>query len=363
MEEKNKTDLVYLTSEGWWHADLTMFPYITNNFNLKVISIVKNKGKVQKTIELTSYEELENKLSFKNPFNIVFAIQLYLLLCFKFRNKQILYEFYENPYVDLILLLINPKRIVISWHDYIPHSGANKISYLLRKIYTMRFKRFRVHSKYQYLKFLENTNNEKKLICYTNLPLNNYGIPQEKFVLSKTYKKVFLFFGTINPYKNLKILIEAIEQLNEDILLIIAGQDFDNWDLNYAPLIKNNNKYSVNLRFVQDDEVADIFSYADYLVLPYSDTTQSGPLLIALNYNIPIIASDLEPFRMQIVENETGFFFENHNCISLQNVLKMTLNLSQTEYLKLKQNIEYRATNYKIEIKKSYEIFSELLVS
>ena len=32
---------------------------------------------------------------------------------------------------------------------------------------------------------------------------------------------------------------------------------------------------------ISEDEIADLFNNADYLMLPYRDVTQSGPLLIA----------------------------------------------------------------------------------
>ena len=47
------------------------------------------------------------------------------------------------------------------------------------------------------------------------------------------------------------------------------------------------------------------------MVLPYKDVTQSGPLLISYNYNLPVIASNHPGFAEYISQGVTGFLFNN----------------------------------------------------
>lgn len=101
-----------------------------------------------------------------------------------------------------------------------------------------------------------------------------------------------LFFGSINIYKGLDLLIDAIENLYADgiknVSLTIAGQG-NAWN-DCQKRIKHHDLFNLNIRFVDNDEIPDLFSSHHFLVLPYRDATQSGPLLTSLFYGLPIIA-------------------------------------------------------------------------
>ena len=61
---------------------------------------------------------------------------------------------------------------------------------------------------------------------------------------------------------------------------------------------------------MKNDEIILYFQEADYLVLPYDESTQSGPLLIAYNYNIPVIASDIELFKTMVCDKQNGSYLK-----------------------------------------------------
>ena len=42
-------------------------------------------------------------------------------------------------------------------------------------------------------------------------------------------------------------------------------------------------------------------------MLPYQDVAQSGPHMIAYNYNLPVIASDIEGFAERVEDGENSF--------------------------------------------------------
>ena len=65
--------------------------------------------------------------------------------------------------------------------------------------------------------------------------------------------------------------------------------------------------------------------------MPYSDATQSGPALIAMNYGQPIIASDLPAFKQIIIDGKNGFLFKNGDSDSLKQVIERAVKLSQDE--------------------------------
>ena len=101
-----------------------------------------------------------------------------------------------------------------------------------------------------------------------------------------------------------------------------------------------------NIHFLKNDEIILYFQEADYLVLPYDESTQSGPLLIAYNYNIPVIASDIELFKTMVCDKQNGFLFEKGNLSSLIKILDDANNLPESQYQLLVKNMSKRKEQY-----------------
>jgi glycosyltransferase involved in cell wall biosynthesis len=107
-----------------------------------------------------------------------------------------------------------------------------------------------------------------------------------------------LFFGRIDSYKGLDLLIEALEDLYaqgiDKFHLSIKGQG-SFWP-ECEKAIKHQFLFDPDIRFIRDEEIPDLFSSCHFLVLPYRDTTQSGPMMIAIRYGLPVIAPKFPSF-------------------------------------------------------------------
>ncbi len=139
-------------------------------------------------------------------------------------------------------------------------------------------------------------------------------------VLMKLKKPIILFFGQIKKAKGLDILIDAISLCKTDVHLIIAGKlRNENWD-KYENQIANkklSNKIIPIIRHITDEERDLLFSIAKCVVLPYRVIYQSGVLLMAMSFPVPVIASDLGPNRELINDNINGLLFETENASDL----------------------------------------------
>lgn len=155
---------------------------------------------------------------------------------------------------------------------------------------------------------------------YTKLlhPLyNHFGKKIDKSIARKKLniqnnKKVLLFFGFIRSYKGLDLLIQALAELPEDYVLIIAGEVYGNFN-KYQELIDSkqlNNRIALFNRYIGDDEVPYFFSAADLCVLPYKSATQSGITGIALHFELPIIATDTGSLKEMIEPFNTGLMVD-----------------------------------------------------
>ncbi len=144
----------------------------------------------------------------------------------------------------------------------------------------------------------------------TSQARENLSIPLEK--------KVVLFFGNIDYYKGLDLLLKSIEftdpELRRDLIVLIAGnyksvpyirQVFDYLDQSpYREQIINH------IRFIPDDQIESYFMAADCIVLPYRDIYQSGVLFMAYNFGLPVLATKVGNFENDILTDKTGFLID-----------------------------------------------------
>ena len=132
-----------------------------------------------------------------------------------------------------------------------------------------------------------------------------------------------LFFGTIHLYKGLHLLYEAHNTVPElkNKTLVIAGTG----DIYFERKPDEANVIFIN-RFVQDNELHDLFSRASVVVYPYISATQSGVMSIASYFGKPMVLSDL-PFFKQTCEGSEGItFFEAGNIEALADAIGRSLN-------------------------------------
>jgi D-inositol-3-phosphate glycosyltransferase len=133
------------------------------------------------------------------------------------------------------------------------------------------------------------------------------GLPQDE--------RIVLFFGQIKEVKGLDLLIEAFPQVRERVgpaRLMIAGKVWKDDFSHYQDLIDRHtlaDVTSLHIRYIPDDEIATYYGAADIVVLPYRKIYQSGVLLMAMSFGVPVLASDLPGMREVISDGENGFLF------------------------------------------------------
>lgn len=129
--------------------------------------------------------------------------------------------------------------------------------------------------------------------------------------------KAILFFGRIVPYKGIEFLIEAFKLLDRqqsaNYRLILAGEPMKEAESYVRDLRCSLEKAIadgtavVRAEFIPDTEIEVYLKGADVLVLPYREIFQSGVLIMAYSFGLPVVATDVGSFRDDVVEGQTGF--------------------------------------------------------
>jgi glycosyltransferase involved in cell wall biosynthesis len=108
--------------------------------------------------------------------------------------------------------------------------------------------------------------------------------------------------------------------INSSIHLIIAGdtgkESFDKYQ-NLIDKLGISERIILDINYVSDSKRELYFKAADAMVLPYEIIFQSGVLLMAMSYGLPVVASDIPPFKEVIEHNKNGLLFESLNAKDL----------------------------------------------
>ena len=139
--------------------------------------------------------------------------------------------------------------------------------------------------------------------------------------------KIILFFGQIKKVKGLDVLLRSLPeviQVYPDVKLVIAGKVWKDDFSFYEKIIKENcldNNIISHIHYIPDDAVENYYCSADLIVLPYKKIYQSGVLLMAMSYKVPVLTSDIAGMTEIITDNKNGYIFESENEKSLSSKL------------------------------------------
>ncbi|WP_461255405.1 glycosyltransferase [Treponema sp. R80B11-R83G3] len=224
-------------------------------------------------------------------------------------NLSLIVKFIKNITAILFFRVLN-KKIIWTLHNRKPHRTeinkaiVNIFSKIIMKLLFLISYKIIIHSKAPVIKY-----NLSKFI-YVPHPnfINFYGNPETKNTLTNEKIKL-LFFGTIIPYKNLDILIQAINELNfQNLELQIAGKISDNY-INYINhLIGNNNSIKTNFNFISNHDIPKLIANCHLVIVPFDleSCYNASTAILSFSYKRSVICTEIG--TVLDIENKSLYF-------------------------------------------------------
>jgi glycosyltransferase involved in cell wall biosynthesis len=251
-------------------------------------------------------------------------------------------KYYRRPYVlpRIKKQVLKGKKIIWNFHNKIPH-GAKDVIKAREFMKTMAFiaHKIVIHCK-------ETTDIIKEIcgdvpeitdkIVFVPHPnyIDIYGA-EEKHNVLQNHKLSLCFFGAVKKYKNIELLISAINELNfEDIEIKIIGRCRSK---NYARKLKNligeNNNIKTDFRFVNDKEIPHIIANSHLFVLPYdlNSSLNSGATILAFSYGRSVLSS-LTGTLNDIKQKELFFTYSYNDPSEHKDKLKEQITVIRETY-------------------------------
>lgn len=331
-----KKTIAYINPDCFADTDLSVLKYLAPEFDLHWYAVYYTDRDINyKPDALAAYAEANGidihlcprKYRQRDPRNLFFYHKI--VSDINRHHPDLVYTcISEELWWTLSLYRINSPVKVLGIHDVVRHSYSGRIKPFIQtriQDFTIKhFEHFFVFSENQRMLFSQKYG--KDAAC-PGMSRKNFG-PAAKSAgpLGKGVK--LLFFGSIERYKGLDLLIKELESLAAEgvnnIRLTIAGRGND-WDA-CASLINTESLYNLQIGFIDNADIPNLFGAHHFLILPYRDATQSGPQLIALNYGLPIIAPAYGCFK-EVYGEDSALLYD-----SLAAALRRVANMPQDEY-------------------------------
>lgn len=172
----------------------------------------------------------------------------------------------------------------------------------------------------------------------------NLGLPRKG--------SVFLFFGQIKKVKGLEVALKALNMVikkSPETVLLIAGKMWKDDATIYQEMIQGyglTNNVAWHDGYVPQERVDWYYYASDAVVLPYRRIYQSGVLLMAMSYGLPVIASDLPGMREVITHDDNGYLFATGDHAALAERIAHLIQEPQTARMIGERGREYVLTHH-----------------
>lgn len=307
--------VIYVTSESYIDHGYTIIKELDKHIELKVYLQAKEiTEEISIWLKKLGAEFIKRK-RFRNPLSFFSEISFLLKLR---KQKPDLVWFNTLTIYQVFLVKILIRNFLVVMHDVELHPESKERHGSLSTRLTLKYYRHNVCavSKMQAELFRKNTGISPFIF---QLPvIDYYEDCAEKLTAEIQHGNKplrFFFFGSVEAYKGIEILIEAcrILELRQNIpafRVAVYGKLKYNTEELQDKISKLKHAELFN-RFVDYREIHQLYKENDVLILPYKQVTQCGPLLIGFNARVPSVCSDLPGFREYVDDGTTGQIFNN----------------------------------------------------
>ena len=163
-----------------------------------------------------------------------------------------------------------------------------------------------------------------RIFVFPHPPLTYYSRLAQRNRMARTEDGLFrvLFFGRIDEYKGLKYLIEAAKfalPRLPSLRVVVAGRGDEPAEEGVP--ISATETFELHNRFIPDLELAQLLTDADVVALPYIEASQSGVLMVALAFGLPVIATDVGEIADAVRRAGAGMVIPPRDSAALANAL------------------------------------------
>ena len=344
-----KKKILWLTADCFIDVDRLLVPYLREHSDYEIRWIVLQSMNGAKVSEHKDYEILN--LSYRGKdIRTFFQVNHFM--------KQIKASHFDLIYSDALGLMYYTALLHAKDKSPLVHAAHNVNPYhvwswdlkLQVKYIFQNGKNFQMFSKHTARWFKKHY--PKKSFFYAPMVVKDFGKVQTDNYKVDEKKVNLLFFGNVVANKRLDLLIDAVKELPENIQNKVHLNICGNCRMNkeaFLQQIGDCKSISTYFKRIPDEEIPELFTKHQFFMLPYQDVAQSGPHMIAYNYNLPVIASDIDGFAERVGDGVNGFLFRMNDKEALKTAIIKAVTMSSSDCQRMKGKLKaYVEENYSL---------------
>lgn len=247
-----------------------------------------------------------------------------------------------NPWVDAAALRIAPRQpFVVTVHDMMPHPGDRSVlpgTFPAIRRLVHKADQVIVHAESVKQQVLETGVDDSVVNVLAHGELGSI-YRNEHQNTKRVSPNTVLFFGRMQHYKGLRVLLEAMNQVvarRPESNLVLAGQGpaLDQLQMD----VEQTKWIDVRHRYVPSEEVHDLFATAAVVALPYLEASQSGVAALAVGMGKATVASAVGGLVEMVDPYRNGLLVPSDSADALAEALLRILDDSR-----LRQSLEQGA--------------------
>ena len=225
-----------------------------------------------------------------------------------------------SPRLALALPTLRRIPVVIAVHDPAPHSGErNWRKDLARRFSYPTATSFVLYNGKSRAAFAARYGLAPSAVQVASLGI--YDIVREwRDATPAPSAPTVLLFGRLSRYKGLDVFYEAarlISQRTPHVRFVVAGRPVTGYTPPDPPRLAAPTRIEVIDRYLSGKEAATLFEQASVVVCPYRDATQSGVVLCAFAFRVPVVASAVGGLPEYVIPERTGLLVPSGDPVAL----------------------------------------------
>lgn len=325
-----KKKILWFTADFFIDVDRQLVPYLRQNCEYEISWVVVQSFTGTKVPEHEDYE-IWNLHHRAKDLRTFFELKKYFKKAGLAQYDLVYSDALGFYYYPALLHCIGKTPLIHAAHNVNPYPVWPWDLKLQVKYIFKNGKNFQMFSKHTARWFKEHY--PKKSFFYAPMVVKDFGKVQTDNYKVDEKKVNLLFFGNVVANKRLDLLIDAVKALPMDIQekvhLNICGNCTKMNKLDFIDQIGDCKCISTYFKRIPDEEIPELFTKHQFFMLPYEDVAQSGPHMIAYNYNLPVIASNIDGFAERVEDGKNGFLFEPRNVESLRDAIIKAVELGK----------------------------------
>lgn len=229
--------------------------------------------------------------------------------------------------LEVLVYRLMSRRFLLTVHNILPHDQHTRLNaWAMRALYRVPHLLV-VHTEKMRATLMDQWGIKPERVIVMEHGVDDLPVAPQPWKPDPGGRLRLLMFGAVARYKGMDVALDALEGLDDfGVSLSIVGICRDTqlaMELEEAiARVPAGHRVRWQREYVDEDAVQSIFEKADAVLLPYRHIDQSGVLLTAYRFGLPVVAFDVGSFA-RYVTPETGIVIADRTSKGLQQGLRI----------------------------------------